>query len=202
MGNRAVIVGKELGQYIYLHWNGGRDSVETFLLYCSLREFRAPPDGYGWARLAQVIGNYFEDGLSVGAYCCNGGDPRELDPGDNGVYIIDGWTIVDRIGCSPEEEQWNYDVVKFLKDLNSCQPTAQQLSEEAIDKACEGFPTETRYVVYDGAEQIPAPPFRTLDEARQVSERYWERCINPPQLHIETREFVLPPSYESFKESA
>ena len=37
MGNRAVITTKENmynnGVAIYLHWNGGRDSVEAFLEY-------------------------------------------------------------------------------------------------------------------------------------------------------------------------
>ena len=59
MGNRAVITNKpnkgeiwEENIGIYLHWNGGRDSVEAFLKYCELRGFRATNrDNYGWARL-------------------------------------------------------------------------------------------------------------------------------------------------------
>lgn len=67
MGNRAVITASkdkdiqnsnDIG--VYLHWNGGRDSVEAFLTYCKLRKFRAPDkDNYGWARLCQVISNFF-----------------------------------------------------------------------------------------------------------------------------------------------
>ena len=53
MGNRAVITTQEyitnpdaIG--VYLHWNGGRDSVEAFLKYCDLRGFRPPDsDEYG-----------------------------------------------------------------------------------------------------------------------------------------------------------
>ena len=71
MGNRAVITTKENfennGVGIYLHWNGGRDSVEAFLKYCELKGYRAPSeDDYGWAYLCGVITNFFEDGLSIG----------------------------------------------------------------------------------------------------------------------------------------
>lgn len=31
MGNRAIITNKEKKVAVYLHWNGGRDSVEAFL---------------------------------------------------------------------------------------------------------------------------------------------------------------------------
>ena len=56
MGNRAVITTQEyltnpdtIG--VYLHWNGGRDSVQAFLLYCKLKGYRPPEtDCYGWAR--------------------------------------------------------------------------------------------------------------------------------------------------------
>ena len=49
MGNRAVITNSksfdvanstDLG--VYLHWNGGRDSVEAFLKYCKLKGYRPP----------------------------------------------------------------------------------------------------------------------------------------------------------------
>lgn len=71
MGNRAVITTRDNfrsnGVGVYLHWNGGRDSVEAFLKYMKLRRFRTPDsDSYGWARLCQVIGNYFGGTLSIG----------------------------------------------------------------------------------------------------------------------------------------
>ena len=69
MGNRAVITTRENfennGIGVYLHWNGGMDSVRAFLKYCELRNFRSPSeDSYGWARLAQVISN-FMGGVSL-----------------------------------------------------------------------------------------------------------------------------------------
>ena len=55
MGNRCVITTKENyekgGIGVYLHWNGGRDSVTAFLRYCELKGYRAPDkDCYGWGR--------------------------------------------------------------------------------------------------------------------------------------------------------
>ena len=70
MGNRAVITTRKRDLGVYLHWNGGRDSVEAFLEYCRLRGFRAPEtDDYGWARLCRVVCNYMGgEGLSVGVW--------------------------------------------------------------------------------------------------------------------------------------
>lgn len=101
MGNRAVITtskstdienSTDIG--IYLHWNGGRDSVQAFLKYCELKGYRSPEkDNYGWARLCQVIGNFFGGELSIGIdSCCS----LDCDNWDNGVYIIKDWKIVGR----------------------------------------------------------------------------------------------------------
>ena len=60
MGNRAVIttVDRKIG--LYVHWNGGRDTIQPLLKYCELKGFRPPSsDSYGWARLCQVLGNFF-----------------------------------------------------------------------------------------------------------------------------------------------
>lgn len=51
MGNRAVITTPERKVGVYLHWNGGRDTVEPLLKYCELQGYRAPSsDEYGFAR--------------------------------------------------------------------------------------------------------------------------------------------------------
>lgn len=98
MGNRAVITTKENfennGVGVYVHWNGGRESVEAFLEYCKLKEYRAPEfDNYGWARLCQIIGNFFGGTTSVGIDTCN---HLDCDNGDNGVYFIKNWEIEGR----------------------------------------------------------------------------------------------------------
>jgi hypothetical protein len=134
MGNRAVITSRENfennGIGVYLHWNGGRYSVEAFLKYCELRGFRAPTsDCYGWARLVQVISNFFGgDGLSIGVDVVS---RLDCDNFDNGVYIIDGWNIVGReYHSGPEQDE--YDLNEMMLDIDSAQPAEQRLGNYII----------------------------------------------------------------------
>ena len=109
MGNRAVITTKEKKIGVYLHWNGGRDSVTAFLTYCKMKGYRTPEsDNYGWARLCQVIGNFFGGEYSIGI---DEYDVLDTDNGDNGVYIIENWEIVDREFYNGAEQN-NHDLLK------------------------------------------------------------------------------------------
>ena len=122
MGNRAVITANnnlnETG--IYLHWNGGRASIEAFLAYCNLKGYRCPEDDcYGWAYLVATIANTFGDGLSVGIDSCK---YLDTDNYDNGVYVIKNWLIVERIYADSDYEQDGYDLLEFVKEINSRQP--------------------------------------------------------------------------------
>ncbi len=123
MGNRAVITIKEKDvpqedwNSLYLHWNGGRDSVEPFLHVAKLYEIRCQEDSsYAIARLSQLIGNTLGGTLSlgVGAYKC-------LDThSDNGVYVVEDWEIVDRLNHDGyEQSEYNFDeFVKEIRDMN------------------------------------------------------------------------------------
>lgn len=42
MGNRAVITTPDKNLALYLHWNGGCDTVEPLLKYCELQGYRPP----------------------------------------------------------------------------------------------------------------------------------------------------------------
>lgn len=93
MGNRAVIaLGTSPSSVgIYLHWNGGVESVKAFLdATRTLTKSRGPDMQYLPARLVQVIGNYLGGSLSLGI-----GRVSELDTdnGDNGTYIVDPGTL-------------------------------------------------------------------------------------------------------------
>jgi hypothetical protein len=131
MGNRAVITTKEKQIGIYLHWNGGRDSVEAFLTYCDIKGYRSPEyDCYGWARLCQVIGNFFGGTLSVGI---DKYSKLDTDNGDNGTYVIENWKIVERLyNCYSEQNE--YDLYKMVNYINSRQPEDEQVLQEIIDK--------------------------------------------------------------------
>ena len=129
MGNRAFIKfeGEDTG--VYLHWNGGRDSVEPFLEYCRLKGFRF--DDYGVARFCQVVGNWFGGDLSIGVQSTKGYSNSDLDPGDNGVYIVMDWKITGRY---PEKtyEQNEYDPIKFMIDIDKEQPERDRIGEAYI----------------------------------------------------------------------
>lgn len=132
MGNRAVITTREQfdndGIGVYVHWNGGVDSVIGFLEFCKRKGYRSPTNdpAYGFARLTQVIANWFNEGLSVGV-----GKLSELDcdNGDNGTYIIKDWEIVGK-----EYDSWNdtykvdeFDLEEIVSSINSCQPSEGRL---------------------------------------------------------------------------
>lgn len=94
MGNRAVIALNEFNPNaigLYLHWNGGRDSVEGFLLaakhYMDGEKFDKQA---GAARLVQVIGTFFEGSLS---FYMDQQKNLDLDNWDNGVYVVDTSTM-------------------------------------------------------------------------------------------------------------
>ena len=120
MGNRAVITDTDKRVGVYLHWNGGKHSVEAFLKYCKLRGFR---DGsYGWARLCQVIGNFFGGTLSIGIDAI---DHLDCDNGDNGMYIVDGWELVGHMYDPPCNDC--YDVDEMVREIDECQPASERL---------------------------------------------------------------------------
>jgi len=128
MGNRALIAFKEKESTkkkeevpcIYLHWNGGRDSVEAFLDATRRLGVRKHDQSYGMARLTQIIANYLGGTLSIGI--SNVGD-WDLGFLDNGVYWVEGLEIYDRTDTwEGHQEQNSYDheeLVKAIIDANS-----------------------------------------------------------------------------------
>jgi hypothetical protein len=97
MGNRAVIRTvsgdqQQAGIDIYLHWNGGPESVQAFVDAAARLGCRG--GDYGVARLVQIISNFFGGvhsiGVSPGGYFQN--------PGDNGIYLFDPyeWRFIEQ----------------------------------------------------------------------------------------------------------
>lgn len=105
MGNRAVVTSihtkhskEALG--VYLHWNGGPESVLAFcdcakiLGFDSLNSERA----YGYSRFCQMIGNFFGGSDSLGIDLVH---KLDTDNGDNGIYYVnEDWRIVERVDGS------------------------------------------------------------------------------------------------------
>lgn len=95
MGNRAVVVfkeGEQLAAPIYLHWNGGPETIYPVLnLMRDVYKVRADLE-YCPARFVQIMGNFFGGSASLGIMPSL--DPANpdwdrLDPGDNGIYLVD-----------------------------------------------------------------------------------------------------------------
>lgn len=128
MGNRAIIKPVDSTISLYLHWNGGRDSVDAFLKYCEMKGYRGlgQDTGYGLARLAQVVGNYFGGTMSVGLCLCDG-TKDSADMIDNGIYIVKGWDIVDRIYRGLEQDE--YSLHEMIQIIDKAQPKDEQLGE-------------------------------------------------------------------------
>lgn len=147
MGNRAIVVfhspgnpdAKERDQIspaIYLHWNGGPESIYGFLDELDRRNVRtsAADIGYEAARFVHVVGDFFDGGsekeaggLSLGIYP----GPKSItvkslaaipaDNGDNGVYVITrhdtkGKRTVRRFTFYPTGREWTADEVKAEHD--------------------------------------------------------------------------------------
>ena len=102
MGNRAVITtsrNRKSGVGIYIHWNGGLESVLAFLDAARDRGYSDPEHGpeYAMARLCGLMCEFFEGegGIGIGPL-----SSLDTDNGDNGVYVIgEGWTIIKRWGA-------------------------------------------------------------------------------------------------------
>lgn len=123
MGNAAVVRAKgNKTKSVYLHWNGGRPSIEAFLKYCELRNFRVFEDSYGMAGFVQVVSNFFGGGISVGI------EDGASSFGGNGVYVVEGWEIVGREDILGEEVS-DTTLEERLIEIDRAQPINQRLGE-------------------------------------------------------------------------
>lgn len=123
MGNRAVIafksetIKKELSPAIYLHWNGSKYSVEAFLKAAKEFGIRGEDPTYCMSRLAQVIGNKIGGTLSMGIGCYG----NFGHPGDNGVFWIKNWEIVEHdtdYEEDPYKDEWFQEVYQETLEAN------------------------------------------------------------------------------------
>ena len=117
MGNRAGIQIENDPLEIYLHWNGGRDSIDPMLVYA--REQGIGSGDYGVARLCQIIGNTLGGTLSLGVA------PKGSYSGDedNGTYVLDSQLkIVERKGVDHLFQEQNHhdyeEMLAYVREKN------------------------------------------------------------------------------------
>lgn len=157
MGNRAVITTKERDLALYLHWNGGRDTVEPLLKYCELQGYRPPSaDSYGWARMAQVMGNFFGGSLSVGIDLFK----RLRDQGDNGVYVIDGWKVAEHIAFDYDSD---YNVLGW-REVGPSGELPEARVQDMLRTFDAAMPEELRLGEFLDADEVPVGDVEVGDE--------------------------------------
>lgn len=170
MGNRAIITTRERKIGLYLHWNGGRDTVEPLLRYCELQGYRPPSsDSYGWARICQVVGNFFGGTLSVGVGPYT--DDASMDPGDNGIYVIDGWRIAERL-TTEYDEDWK---PAGVRDVEPCEEQRSYDFDEMLRAFDESMPEDLRLGELLDSVEVPAGELEVGDEVwLREHERGWK----------------------------
>lgn len=103
--NTAIITTMENfdndGLVIFLEYNGDPVSVESFLEYCKNKNYGSLTKEYGFARLTQVIANFFG---GTQAICLGKLSDFDYKNCDNGVYIVNNlWNIICRMFYNDEE---------------------------------------------------------------------------------------------------
>ncbi len=154
MGNRGIITTAEKDLGLYLHWNGGLSSVEGFLAYCKLKRYRTPlecPD-YAFARLAQVVGNFFGGTCSVGLIPYRSDEDALAMAWDNGVYVVGNWEIEQRLLPHPDYmDEKTLGLSEMLHAIDAAQPAGEQLGPflDARVAAIEALRVGDRVWVFD-----------------------------------------------------
>lgn len=179
MGNRAVMTIKGSSVGVYVHWNGGRASVEGFLQACKRLGYRGPEQDktYSMAGLVHVINTFMNyDGLSVGV-----GELGILDCDnwDNGLYIIGGdWEIVERQYKRQGDEV----------DAEKTQQIADSIVEKLTPKPELNLKDLDQYVTIhwnsvDG--YVYGGPFKSQEDAAAAAEReaveWWVVKLEQPK---------------------
>jgi hypothetical protein len=99
MGNRALVIfadgaGETSGAAVYLHWNGGPDSIYPMLDYLASKAGMNHSASYTTARFCQAAGNFFGGNMSLGLQAAPGlvsevhERASDLSHGDNGIYLL------------------------------------------------------------------------------------------------------------------
>ena len=135
MGNRATVIftdgKKSFSPAVYLHWNGGPESVYAFLEELDRRKQRADQD-YECARFIQLIGEFFDqDRISRTSLGVVNGPKSDsicdllkvrTDHGDNGFYLVN--RTVEPMKVRRFQEQ--------LVDRATWKPTLVELPPERV----------------------------------------------------------------------
>ncbi|MCA6566604.1 MAG: hypothetical protein IM559_21095 [Pseudanabaena sp. M151S2SP2A07QC] len=148
MGNRASIIltdkSGDISPTIYLHWNGGPESVLAFLAELKRRGQVGHSVEYSTARLIAIISEFFRqngegltnDGLSLGISAPVSDLSKEsleqVNPGDNGVYIVN-------LSSEDLETKWNAKKISLKTAEKICKDEGKRYRAGFENSALEKF---------------------------------------------------------------
>ncbi len=133
--------------------------MEPLLKYCKLQGYRtASHDDYGWARMCQVMGNFFGGStpLGIGPYTTD----RQMDPGDNGIYVIDDWRISEHLRTEYDED-WN---AVGMRAFESAEEHDWHEFEQMLRSLNAAMPEELRLGEFLNSADVPASELEVGDE--------------------------------------
>jgi hypothetical protein len=128
MGNRATVSAKKSTTAVYLHWNGGRASIDGFCLACKRLGFRSPgtDESYGSAYFTAVCALFFGDGLSVGV-----GKKGSFGNEDNGHYEIGkDWEVLSGSIEECSKEKTEHIAAKIVAMWKAAQAAGVQFEKD------------------------------------------------------------------------
>lgn len=139
MGNSGFVMPENSRVGLYLHWDGGRDSVDAFLTYAELAgclPLGASATDEGLAALAAFTATVmnFVEPYGARLQLCDPWDPDAARDADNGVYIVKDFAIIARYRA-PEVEQDERELVPMLKAIDLAQPEHRRLGADRITRA-------------------------------------------------------------------
>lgn len=119
MSNSAIIEFDFCDIKYYIHWNGGRDSIEAFLEYAKLHEWTGENLPI---RLCLIMSVFLDGSLNIS----NGSEYS-----DNGVYVVnkDAVIVQRRHGG---KEQYHHDMKELLLAIDEAMPSKYQLGRSYI----------------------------------------------------------------------
>ena len=133
MGNRAYIGFENNPIHIYVHWNGGLESVKAFCDVAKERGFRDPTGDpmYAMARLTGLIHEFFgvTDSTSLGicAFTSQEDEQESVAFADNGKYVIGkDWQII-------RHYQYDYDDKEKIVELNTSIDSLSENNKERYE---------------------------------------------------------------------
>lgn len=188
MGNRAFIVfeansnekpkGSEALPAVYLHWNGGPESIYAILAYTK-ELCRAGDRDYIPARFVQIVGNYFASNLSLGLSATKREDIRELaDVGDNGVYVVntDTWEVTQRHLNSYEDCKPSTPGCTQLKNLDGSIEAWKKVFKSLTKKQIEKEKAEAlAHCYHTGVDDKGRKVTPLIEQLREVNDPFFKK---------------------------